>query len=783
MSSAVRGTVGNLPLDLTSFVGRRREVAEAKRLLSGSRLVTLSGIGGVGKTRLALRVAEDSRRAFEDGAWLVELGELHDPELLAETVVSALGLREQSAHPPRALLEDYLVSRHLLLVLDNCEHLIGAVAALTEGLLKACPKLTILATSREPLGIGGEATLRVPPLGVPDPDRPSSLEALPRYDAVSLFAERAGAVVPGFGLTADNQVAVTRICQRLDGLPLPIELAAARLRAMSVQQILQRLTDRLRLLTRGSRGAPERQQTLRLSIDWSYELCTEEERQLWSRLTVFAGSFELDAAEGICAGDLAPDDLLDVVMSLVDKSILIREESGAVVRYRLLETLRDYGREKLRETGDYTVRRRRHRDWYEQLALRAEAEWIGARQLEWIARLDREQSNLRDALTFCLTEPGEGDSGVRIADALYPFWLSRGQLSEGRHWLDRVLACSGGQPNPKRVAALCDDTVLAVMQGDLRAGTAQTYEARALAEQLGSDVTRALVDSASGYLDIFSGDLPRAVLSLEAALEVFRAENDPLRRVSSLLGVALASGLRGDTRRAIACHEEVLELTESRGESMFRAYSLCMLGLAVWQEGDPVRGTRLLEEGLRLTRLMDDPLTAATSLEALAWIAAERHESERAAVLMGASESVGQASGIKAVIIPGLLSYQKRRRKQARAALGAPRYEAALQEGRELSVDDAVAYALGEHRLPAATPSTIRPSRNLAAPGVHLTKREQQVSELVAEGLTNKAIAARLVISQRTAQGHVEHVLAKLGFTSRAQIAAWVVERNQDRGT
>jgi non-specific serine/threonine protein kinase len=343
MLPILRDKVGNLRVGLTSFVGRRRELTEAKRLLSVARLVTLTGVGGVGKTRLALRVAANARRAFDDGVWLIELGELHDLELLADTVVADLGLREQSSDPALELLAEHLADRRVLLVLDNCEHLVEAAAVLAEMLLRRCPDLRILATSHEPLGIGGEAVMRVLPLTVPDPDRPPALQGLPGYDAITLFAARAEAAAPGFVLSEANQVTVTRICQRLDGLPLAIELAADRLRVLSPQQILDRLSDRYRLLTAGSRDAPARQQTLKLSIDWSYDLCEPVEQQLWARLSVFAGGFELDAAESLCTGFLAPQDVLDVVARLVDQSILIREEAGAVARYRLLESLRDYG--------------------------------------------------------------------------------------------------------------------------------------------------------------------------------------------------------------------------------------------------------------------------------------------------------------------------------------------------------------------------------------------------------------------------------------------------------
>lgn len=766
-----RGRVGNLPLELNSFVGRRREVTEARRLLSVSRLVTLTGIGGVGKTRLALRVAADARRSFDDGVWLITLGELQDPALVADTVAAGLGLREQSALRAFQLLTDFLTDRQLLLVLDNCEHVVDAVAALAEELLTTCPDLRILATSREALDIGGEATLRVPPLACPDPGKPSSLLGLPGYDAVALFTDRACTAVPGFGLTETNRIAVAGICHRLDGLPLPIELAAARLRAMSAAQILQRLTDRYTLLTGGSRGAPTRQQTLRLCVDWSYELCTAPEREMWARLAVFAGSFELDAAEAICGGELAPDVLLDVVASLVDKSILIREERGTVVRYRLLETLRDYGWEKLREIGADKAFQGRHRDWYERLALRAEAEWISPRQLEWMSRLEREQPNLREALEFCLTEPVDADAGLTIAGALYPFWRCRGLLSEGRHWLDRTLAHPIGLPSALRVKALYGGSMLAAVQGDLDTATVLTEEGRVLAEQLSDPASRALTSDAAGYLALFRGDFPRAIVCFDAALDGYRSETDVLWQVWSLLGLTLASQLLGDPMRADACHEKLLSITESHGESVYRGWSLWAAGLAKWHRGDPNSAATLLADALLLARKVDDRISSGWCMETLAWIATGEHRAERAAVLMGAAESLSRDMGRPMAIFPSLQADHEQSERQTRRALTGRTYDAAFRTGKSLSFEGAVAYALDE-RAEA-------PEQPFVSAATTLTRRERQVADLVTQGLTNKAIADRLVISQRTAQGHVEHVLAKLGFTSRTQIAAWVVEHAQ----
>ncbi len=769
----IRNAKGNLPLELTSFVGRRSELAEAKRLLSESRLVTLTGIGGVGKTRLALRVAGDVRRAFPQGVWLVEFGEVHDQSMLADVVASALGVRDQSARPVQDALVEFLVSRRLLLVLDNCEQVVDKVAALSETLLHTCPELRILATSREPIGIGGEATLRVAPLAVPDADRQPSLQGLPRYDAVTLFVQRAASAVPTFKLTEDNRVAVARICRRLDGLPLLIELAAARLRAMSVQQILDHLTDRYRLLPGGSRGAPTRQQTLRSCIDWSYGLCSPQEQQLWARLAVFAGGFELDAAEGICAGALDPGDVLDVVASLVDKSILIREDAGAVVRYRMLDTLREYGREKLQETREYVSLQRRYRDWYEQLVLRAEADWISPRQLEWITRLEREQPNLRDVMEFSVTEPDpcEAEAGLRIAAALYPFWVSRGLLSEGRGWLDRSLARQGGRPTRERVKALYACSVLAALLGDLRPAAALVEEGCGIAERLGDTEADSNATYAAGCLALFSGELDRAVECFRHTLEVLRDGGNLLRQVGVLLGLGLASALLGDMPQAIAYHEEILAITERNGEFAYRGWSLWATGLAAWQQGNPRQAVGLVEEALRLARIVDDPRGTALCLQILAWIAAGEQRGQRAAVLMGAAEALRRDMGSPTVAFPDMMVYHEECERRVRGLLGERALEVARRDGGDLELEDAVAYALNEKPRAAASSS---------ADGMTtLTRRERQVADLVAQGLTNKAIAAKLVISQRTAQGHVEHVLAKLGFTSRAQIAAWVVERTE----
>ncbi|WP_169338027.1 ATP-binding protein [Nocardia vinacea] len=758
------GRTGELPLELTSFVDRRTETAEVKNLLSTHRLVTLAGIGGVGKTRLALRAAANARRDFADGVWVVELADVRDPSMLVEIVAATLGLLDQSDQPLLDVLVRFLSSREMLLVLDNCEQVVAASADLVETLLLACPNLRILVTSREPLDIAGEATVRVSPLTVPDPDHEPAFRGLPKYDAVTLFADRAAAVVPGFELSEDNKTTVARICSRLDGLPLAIELAAARMRAMSPEQILQRLTDRYALLTRGSRTAPTRQQTLRWCIDWSYQLCTPVEQRTWARLSVFAGGFELDAVEQVCGADLAPESLLDALSSLVDKSIVIREEPDGVVRFRMFETMRDYGREKLHESGEYRDLRRRHRDWYERLALDSEAGWIGDRQLRWLARLDREQPNFRDMLEFCLAEDSAeaAEAGLRTAAALYLFWSFRGQYGEGRRWLDRLLAHPDAGSIPDRVKALLVSTIMAAVQGNLERAATFVEQARTLAEQDPAPTTEALAAAAEGALALYRGEHDRAVSVLEPALAVFESNTRGHLYISTLSMLGWAHELLGDAKRSIEYREQILSITEACGESLFRSTTLWGSGIAAWQQSEHSQAEEVLLESLRISRHIPSPLVAALDIEALAWTA---DNGERAAILMGAAEYLLRSASGVTTFFNELSHYHDECERKVRRTLGDRGFDAAFRRGQAMGMSAAVSYALGE-------PPTTAPHDSATT----LTRRELEVAHLVAQGLTNKQIAAKLVLSQRTAQHHVEHILSKLGFTSRTQIAAWIVD-------
>ncbi|MBY8858655.1 protein kinase [Nocardia sp. CA2R105] len=759
------GATGDLPLELTTFVGRRHELTETKNLLARSRLVTLTGIGGVGKTRLAMRIAARVRREYADGVCLVELGELRDEASLADAVAGAVGLRDQSARPFQEVLVEYLAPKELLLVFDNCEHMIEAVAELAGLLLHTCSGVRVLATSREPLGIGGEAALRVPPLTVPELQGALAPRELSKSDSVTLFAERAATAVPGFSVTDDNAVTVAGICHRLDGLPLAIELAAARLRAMSPEQILQRLTDRYTLLTRGSRGAPTRQQTLQLCIDWSFDLCDAREQQVWGWLAVFAGSFDLDGAEQVCGADITPEDLLDTLMSLVEKSILIREEHESVVRFRLLETLREYGYEKLDLTGEASALRRRHRNWYQALVLTSEVEWISTQQIDWITRLKLEQPNVREALEFCIDD--DLAAGLRMAAALYWFWGSQGLYNEASRWLNKLIVRQTGVPTVEWVAALYCATVMAGVQGHHEDGATLVKKGRTAIKRTDDRMMHALVDAADGMLALYRGDPTRSHPHLEAALAEFREQGKNALEISVGYALGLAYGLCGLTQQATECFQHVLAITERRGEQMYRSYSLWALAIVIWRQGNADHAVRLLDQSLELARQAHNPRVASSCLAALAWITCELRDESRAAVLMGAAEGLAQSMGTSAVIHASLLVYQQECEEEILQKLGDKPFEAARRRGRNLGFDGAIRCALREEPMSASV--------SAAAASTRLTRREREVADLISEGMTNQAIADRLVISVRTAQGHVEHILTKLGFTSRTQVAAWVV--------
>jgi predicted ATPase/DNA-binding CsgD family transcriptional regulator len=781
---------GNLPAELTSFIGRRDETAEVKRLLADYRLVTLTGVGGVGKTRLALRTAADLARAFPDGVWLVQLDQLRDEALVAQAVAGALGVQDQAGASPAASVASYLADCRLLLVLDNCEHLVDAAAKLADQLLRAAPDLWVLATSREALNIAAETVLPVPPLAAPEAGHPLVQAGL--FPAVRLFAERAAQAVPGFALTAANQAAVAGICRRLEGLPLALELAAALVRVLSPEQIDERLADRLGLLTRGGRAHPARQQTLRASIEWSYELCSPAEQLLWARLSVFVGGFELDAVEGVCADHLlAARNVLGPLAALADKSVLIAEHGEGVVRYRLPETLREFGQERLQEFGGYTALRCRHRDWHEQLARHTDADLLSPRIAVWVARLYREHANVRAAQDFCQAEPGEAEAeaGLRIALHVWPYYYWHGgYVSEGRYRLGQALA-RAREPTVWRARGLLLAGLLAAVSGDRGAAQGLLAEGTGLARQLNDPATSAFAASVAGNACLFANDLRQATAYLEDALAALPAAADQARQRAIVLHwLAVTAGLAGDEEQVLARRWELVALTEPGGEFIQRWYctrSVWALGLAAWRRGGLDRAAGLQQQCLRLLEGLDDRVGNTYCLEALAWIAASGHQYERAAVLLGAADRLLRSMAMTLDGYQPLATCQRDCEGQARQALGEQAFQAARQCGLELTAEDALAYALqpspdklpGKPPVPAAPEPgavltlTVPGSPQLLAPGVAmLSARERELVALVAHGRTDAQIAAQLYISVRTVRSHLDRIRDKTGCRRRADL-------------
>ncbi|GDY28530.1 ATP-binding protein [Gandjariella thermophila] len=773
MTVATAQRRGNLPADLTSFVGRRQQTTQARRLLSRSRLVTLTGVGGVGKTRLALRVADEVRRAFPDGVWLVDLSAVADPGLLCRAVATAVGMVDRSTQPPEQWLREYLADRRMLLVMDNCEHLVDGCAALVSTLLAESPGLRVLATSRAPLDIAGEHVLAVPPLTVPRQALPT--DELRQYEAVELFERRAAAAVPGFGLDEGNCRDVTVLCQRLDGLPLAIELAAVRIRALSVEQITRRLDDRFRVLALGGTQLP-RQQTLRATMDWSFELCSPPERTLWARLSVFAGGFSLEDAEQVCSGPGIPDDeVFPLVSGLVEKSIVVREDCDGRAWFRLLETIRQYGRGRLVDAGEEDAVRRRHRDHFQRLCARAEAEMLAAAPPRGADPIRGALPNLRAALEFCLSEPGEADTGLAMAAALWSHRLNWVSLGEGRRWLERGLALAA-RSSPARAKALWVAAWLAVLQGDDEAAVRLLDEADTAARRVGDATAAARVVQIRGVDALLHGEFRRSLTLLEDALRRLRAAADGNGEWFALYQLTQAASVLGDGERAARYGAECLRRAEATGASPCHAAALWALGLEQQRLGATDRAGSLVREALRLHVDCDNRWGVAQCVETLAWIAAAEGIPERAASLLGAAASLWRSLGVALSRLGHLRGGHAACDAAVREELGEPAFVAAFRRGGELSEENGVREALGE------LPDRVEAGGEPAAPGgsgVPLTEREWQVARLIAQGRSNRQIAELLVVARRTAEAHVEHILSKLGFASRAQVAAWVAEVDQ----
>jgi non-specific serine/threonine protein kinase len=578
----VRAFAHNLPAPVSRFIGRKEAMAAVTQLLSTARLLTLTGSGGCGKTRLALQVAADRVEAYADGVWLVELAALSDPGLVPQAVASALGVREEPGRPLLAALTDSLRFRSLLLVLGNCEHLLLACAQLAESLLRACPNLRILATSREGLGMAGEQTYRVPSLSLPDIRNLPPLEQLHEFEAVQLFADRARLSQPGFVVTPANASAVAQVCERLDGIPLAIELAAARVKALPVEKLNQRLDDMFRLLTAGSRTAPPRHQTLRALIDWSHNLLSEPERALLRRLSVFAGGWTLEAAEAVCAGQETEErQVLNLLTRLVETSLVLYEEREDGGRYRLLETVRQYGREHLEEAAEAVAVRGRHRDWFLELAEQGEPELVGAHQAQWLDRLEREHDNLRAALAWSEAE-GPVEAGLRLGGALREFWYARGYWTEGREYLEGLLALPGAK--------------------------ART-------------VGRAKALAALGFLVQEQGEREKARTLFEESLEICRERGDRLDAAYSLGMLGNLARGRGEYEAARALLEESRAIHREECYKRGIAWSLHLLGGLAQTQGEYDAARVLYEESLVIHREADVRGGIAWSLGALGNVA------------------------------------------------------------------------------------------------------------------------------------------------------------------
>jgi predicted ATPase/DNA-binding CsgD family transcriptional regulator len=845
--------LGNLPAEPNSFVGRERDLGDLRLLLSTVRALTLCGPGGIGKTRLATRLGWQLTDEFADGVWLVELADTTDPLLAARQVAIVLGIGEETDRPTAATLVDALRGRQILLILDTCEHLVDRIAELVRDLIAGCPQLRLLATSREPLRVRGETVWRVPPLslptgagftaGLPADDAvladDTALAAIAEHEAVRLFVDRAAAVRPGFTLTRENCAQVVQLCRTLDGVPLAIELAAARIRALSVDQIAARIDDRFRLLASGDRTAPARQQTLQAAVDWSFELLTADEQVLLRRLAVFAG-WSLEMAEQVCTdGQIGVEHVLELLAALIDKSLVaLEDEVSGDARYRLLDTIREYASVRLASSGEEEDLRRRHRDYLLRLVEHVTGQAFVRDVLPWpeqvlaYHRVAAERANLRAALSYCM-ESADAEIGLRLCSTLRPIWVVYGDVAEGLTWFGRFLDLDAWVPAAVRARALMFDAELAFEHEDyslaaqraasalamgsvcpavcpagalrilalisLRAGQAeqslaQADAAVAAARQYADEWEEGLALSARAAILARRGQLADAQQSLEAALERLTGNNG-WGVAHALYGLGTLARARNDNAAALDHFHRAIELFRELGARTEIARCLAGIGWVSLASGDVPAAAASLAESLELSMATGQRLGVARGLEAIAALAVVQGADTVAVRLEGASTVLRE--GVGPVRSAAAQARLERLIGSAHQRLGQGATESLVADGKRLSMHEAVRYALSFARnaSPASADEPVTRQRadgqgNVGdggpaaalIPASVLTARELQIAKLIARGLSNRAIAEELVISPATAARHVANILGKLGVNSRAQVAAWTVRQSASGG-
>ncbi|MFD6315932.1 LuxR C-terminal-related transcriptional regulator [Streptomyces nigra] len=772
--------VGALPAESTSFVGRQAERAAARRLLSKSRIVTMVGPGGVGKTRLALRAAVDAGKSYPDGVWFIKLADVKEAHTLSHTVAQALGIRDLSGRDTVSVIIDYLSQKQCLLVMDNCEQITDECVRLFHTLIHSLPRVQILATSRQALCMPEESILEVLPFPVQLSERPGYDHQEPDLDAVTLFEQRAAAATTNFAITTENQQTVQAICHRLEGIPLAIELAAVRLRSLSPEQLLSRLNDRFALLSSNGRDMPDRHRTLRAAIDWSYGLCTEEERTLWARLSVFTGGFDLDAVESVCSDDqLDGSVILGVLSGLIEKSIVRRifppaGLSETRARYHLLETLSEYGEAQLTPDEHFRLHRR-HLDCYARLAKEDAKQWFGPRQHEWhrIALSDR--ANLRAALTFCLNEPDLVQVGLKMAGNLWCYWAPGGFMAEGRQWLERLLELDERETKA-RGEALWVCSWIASHQGDSDSAVKYAEAARRIAEHLRDTRIETYAMQAHAVADLSRGDADEAIPRCQEAWNRHRTHGEFTSPAAmALVQLSLLHCSKGNIEEAAAKSRECLGITREHGESWTHSWALVSLGLTLFLGADLKKSMEKLLAAVAIKAKFGDLFGLAMAIEFLSWVCSAEGKHQEAAKLFGALESLWAFTGVTLMGSPKLLKIREQCRAETEHVLGPQGFTAIILESHKMRIEETVAYVLtykGDETPAKASIGT----HQTAFASSPLTRREQEVAKLIAQGLSNKEIATKLVISSRTAETHVGHIMAKLDCPSRTAVVAWLLK-------